>query len=409
MSGFFSNSPTQATGIKFADSATIDAFGRVRVSQPYTIFDSKTLHDKQSLFWDEEINGTGSSVHVPEDALCLLSVINDGDFVIRQTKMRFNYQPGKSQAATFTGTLNPEDDVFKAIGLIDCQYAAPHNITDGIYFSAHDGYVAVNIAKAGRIITAPQSEWNTDKMDGTGTSNVNMDWSKAHIFTMDYEWLGAGRVRMGLYIDGIPHYCHQFSNYNVIEAPYISTPNLPAHYEIRSTGGAGSMKDICCTVQSESEINPNGVLDGYGTQGAVNNLDTGNTYALLGIRLQADRKDITIIPLSASFLATTSDAFIWYISYNPSINGTFDYYDLANAPVQGAKGNNGNTVTNLGRVIARGYVAQQIFAGNAGHRDLTNAVLPGVAIDGTADELVLMVEPLGDNLDIYASIGWREL
>lgn len=409
MSGFISNTASQASGITFADSHHIDAFGRIRISEPYTIFDSKTLHDKLPLFWDEETNGAGTSIHIAEDALVQMSVTNNNDFVIRQTKMRFNYQPAKSTSCVFTGVLEPETGVYKCLGLVDCQYTDPYNITNGIYFSAHDGYVAVNIAKAGRVRCIPQSNWNIDKMDGTGKSNVNIDWSLAQLFTFDYEWLGVGRVRMGIYISGELYYCHQFTHSNKPDAngvPYISTPNLPAHYEIRSTGGAGSMNCICCTVQSEGGINPNGILDGYGTQGAVNNLDTDNIYALLGIRLQSDRKDKTIIPLTADFLATTNDAFIWYISYNPNINGIFDYYDLANASVQGAKGDNGNTITDLGYVIAQGFVARQV---RSGHTDITNAVLPGVTIDGTADEFVLSVEPLSNNLNIYAAIGWREL
>ena len=40
-----------------------------------------------------------------------------------------------------------------------------------------------------------QSQWNLDKMDGTGPSGYNLDLSKMQMFFIDYAWYGAGTVR----------------------------------------------------------------------------------------------------------------------------------------------------------------------------------------------------------------------
>lgn len=95
--------------VKLADSPFIDAFDRLRVSELFGLFDSKMLADKSPLYWDEVLNGTGASTHSVVDAAVTMSVVGNGDYVIRQTKMRMNYQPGRSQ-------LNPtlSGDIFTA-------------------------------------------------------------------------------------------------------------------------------------------------------------------------------------------------------------------------------------------------------------------------------------------------------
>lgn len=48
-----------------------DAFGRSRVSEPETLFDSKLLTDKLPLFWDEsvtDVSGNATSTHSTANA-----------------------------------------------------------------------------------------------------------------------------------------------------------------------------------------------------------------------------------------------------------------------------------------------------------------------------------------------------
>lgn len=89
-------------------SASLDAFGRMRVCNPDTVFDSKLSYGKLPAFWDELISGTGaSSTHVEVDSCVRMVVGADGDRVIRQTRQRWNYQPGKSQMILATFRMVP--------------------------------------------------------------------------------------------------------------------------------------------------------------------------------------------------------------------------------------------------------------------------------------------------------------
>ena len=78
----------------------------------------------------------------------------------------------------------------------------------------------------------PQSSWNIDKMDGTGTSGYNLDLTKMQMFYIDYTWYGAGAIRYGFRAtNGQVTYCHRIVNNNVNAEAYMRSGNLPARYE----------------------------------------------------------------------------------------------------------------------------------------------------------------------------------
>ena len=62
-----------------ADGPHLDAFGRARVSETTTIFDSKQLHDKDPLRWAEKLTGAGASTHVPARVASELAVTSGTD------------------------------------------------------------------------------------------------------------------------------------------------------------------------------------------------------------------------------------------------------------------------------------------------------------------------------------------
>ena len=81
-------------------------------------------------------------------------------------------------------------------------------------------------------VRTPQSQWNLDKMDGTGPSGYNLDLSKMQMFYIDYSWYGAGFIRWGLRgTNGQVTLCHKQLNNNVNQEAYMRSGNLPARYE----------------------------------------------------------------------------------------------------------------------------------------------------------------------------------
>ena len=77
-------------------SSATDAFGRLRISSPYTLFDSQFRYTDNGK-WSTVITGGASAVSLPnESAMSLSTVANTASSVTRETKVVFPYQPGKS-------------------------------------------------------------------------------------------------------------------------------------------------------------------------------------------------------------------------------------------------------------------------------------------------------------------------
>ena len=189
----------------FGDNSSLDAFGRLRVSQPSTLLDSKLIYGKQNVTFDEVLSGNATSVHVPYDSCVLMSTTAANSFAIRQTRSRFNYQPGKSIQFMFTGLFSPETNIIKRVGAFQSLSSVPYEPSDGIWLEVTSNGPALVCRKTqGTLHTeyTPQSAWNIDKMDGTGPSGITLNFNNTQLFSIDYEWLGVGRIRYGFFVNG---------------------------------------------------------------------------------------------------------------------------------------------------------------------------------------------------------------
>ena len=395
------------SSIKFADSPSVDAFARLRISPPFTLFDSKQIHDNKPLFWDDkEVSGSGTaSVYVSNQASDKMSVGTGAGKRIRQTKERFNYQPGKSQLIILTFDFDSLDTgVTKEVGYFDDN--------NGVFLRGVGStlsFVMRSNTTGSPVDTmeVARSSWNVDKFDGTGASGVTLDFTKTQLFFMDLEWLGVGRVRYGFYHNGLPLYAHYMQHSNIFSSVYMSTPNLPVRYSIENdgTGVASDLYHLCSTVISEGGQQDTGTLRYASTNGTHVDANVANTvYAVVGIRLKAAHLDGVVKEIAMSMLAETNDNYEWLIIMNPDVAGTFTYSDETNSIVQVARGALANVVTN-GIPLNGGWGQQKAILDNL----LENSLRLGSLIDGTPDELVLCVRPLSTMLDIQGGITWREL
>ena len=244
-----------------SNSAQIDAFGRQRISNPFTLADYSHVYGEDTELLTKT-SGTNSNITFDiNQAKAVLQVgTGTNDYTTHQSRMYHHYMPGKSQLTfqsfNFTGHRVGTN---KRIGLFD-DY-------NGIFFQqSGDGTLAfvlrnnVSGTVHDQIIT--QNNWNIDKCNGSGTSQFNLDITKTQLFTADFQWLGVGRVRAGFVHDGQSIIAHEFYNSNNKPTVYWSNPNLPVRCEIRNYSaavGIDSMDQICATVMSEGGYNEAGV------------------------------------------------------------------------------------------------------------------------------------------------------
>jgi hypothetical protein len=403
------------------DGPGMDAFGRWRVSEPTTLFDSKLLgSDDAPLFWDESLeSGAGITATTPTEAKPYIDLVSTnttaGKFT-RQTFRRFNYQPGKSQLILMTGVLElasgTKTGCERRIGYFDDN--------NGAFFESDAGTIGVttrtNDSGSPSDTTVAQANWNLDNLDGdndaANPSGVTADWTKAQIFVIDFQWLSVGRVRFGIEINGIVIYVHQHNVSNVTAIPWASTPNLPLRYQIITTSSSGvcSMRVICSSVLSEGGTEETGIVRHRGMLGTHTTAETENTlYALLGFRLKSTHLGVTIRFLEAAIqIQDANNKGEWIIVFNPTVAGTFTYGDITNSALQVAQGVTANTVTG-GTHNGGGYVESGQKGGSATGELKTSEVL-GAKIDGTRDEIVLCFRPIGgsSSVDVEGMMIWRE-
>ncbi len=384
----------------FADTGNLDAFGRLRVSEITSILDVKHLYDKEPLFVDERTSGTG--VATWKDTLVEMNTSASGDFVVRQTFQRAFYQNGKSQQIMVTfDNFEPETNIVKRIGYYsssnDSEY---HSELDGLFLSSDNGTIYTNIYHAGLLIEkTAQSEWNIDTLE-------DIDWEKSQILQIDFEWLGVGRVRWGLVIDGQVVPFHETNNANNIEGVYMASPNKPIRWELRQTGvGSGNFNHICATVGTEGSLNTLGVERSINTDSVpISATSVSEKYVLLAIRLDTETPSRVIDVLRFTLLGLSNANYYWELHLDPNVSAELNWTDLESLDVDSAIGT-GETLTSDGFILESGFATGRSVSSDS----IDNALRLGVDLDLKPQTLVLVATPLSPNMDIHGSLTFREI
>ena len=409
VTGTLSISTTSSASVTFPPIAT-DAFGRLRISSPLTLFDSSHRYKDNNL-WSSLVVGTGSTVgFVTTQGLVQIGIgTTSGCSVTRETSKVFAYQPGKSLLVMNTFVMNPKKTNLR-------QRVGYFGVDNGMYFEV-DGdtsYFVERSLSLGTTTRVPQSSWNGDKLDGTGASGITLDISKSQILWMDIEWLGVGTVRIGFVIDGIFIHCHSFHHANLVPSTYITTASLPIRYEIANTGittSISTLKQICSTVISE------GGYDLRGLQQAVNvpvnaprTLGTAGTYyPVIGLRLKTTNLDAIVILTAISMMPISTGAYAWQVRASGTVNGG----SWVSAGVDsGVEYNLTGTSVTDGRILASGFF-------NASNQGVTQVDILKEALfkfqlernglTGVPYELTLVITSDSTNDTVVASVDWEEI
>jgi len=405
----------------------IDAFGRLRVSEPFTLGDYSHAYGEETELLTKT-SGTSSSIsfNILKAQAELQVGTGANDFTIHQSRMYHHYMPGKSQVSlqsfNFSGARIGTN---KRIGLFDDR--------NGIYLmQSGDGtlnfVLRSNVSGSVYDNIIPQSSWNTDTCNGSGFSQFNLNPTKTQLFWVDYEWLGVGTVRVGFVNQGKFITAHQFYNSNIKDSVYISNPNLPVRCEIRNysnTVGTDYMQQICATVFSEGGYNEAGVDFSAKTTGA-RVINENSTLPVIAIRLktgyygQPNRSVVRLLSSQFHSDSKTCSFEFWRLPSGSSLIGgswvsaddtsVVEYninatsYNLSGAnmfnagflPVSvGGVGNATSVSTNIANISSakRGYISQNI--------DSTDSNIFAVLMKN-------MSTANNTPTNVLASLQWRE-
>jgi hypothetical protein len=388
-----------------SDGPQVDAFGRLRVSNPVTLFDNKLRYGKSSTLFSELLLGGATSVHDPNNSCVDMGVTTTGDVAVRQTRTRLKYQAGKSQLVEMTGLMEPVVGTKKAIGYFQSETTGIHGIYDGVCFESIDNTMYVSVYKSGVATRFAQGSWNRDKLDGNGPSGVTVDWSKCQIFQIDLQWLGVGRVRYYLNIDGSPIFVHEVDHANSVTNVYMRSGSQPLSYRLESTGSPSVLKQICCTVQSEGGSEQTGIVAAIDRGISVVTVNT-TPVAIIGIRLKSTELDAITDVLDVSLISTTNDNLRWFLAWNPpAVAGTKTWNGIQGGSIETLIGDSTNIVTE-GLNIDSGYSSSQVRA--TAQISLGNLGL-GSTVDGVPDEIYLCCQSLSGSATVTGGITLRQL
>lgn len=315
MSGFYpdllatldTSSPLQVVAA-LADSPQLDAFGRLRVSIPTTLFDAQQEYGLDTrTTWDIAANGnygayasngsvsSGGSLVGPRNLNTRLVPITAGSTVgnsaILQSRPYIRYIPGKSQFIAVTG-------VFAS------------SAADQASFILRSSTSGTPVERE-----VAQATWSHDAFDGDGPSGITLDFTKTQILLIDAQWLAVGRVRLGFDVDGIFWLAHEYLNANILTLPYTQTFNLPLRFQAVTTAsgtdlcagyfdaangvflklaspdqGAG-LNFICCSVQSEGGVESKGFP--WGASNGTTGISVTTRRPVLSIRPKAEYNGLT--------------------------------------------------------------------------------------------------------------------
>jgi len=392
-----------------------DAFGRLRVSQPYSLFDSQNRYAIDNQFDTVFITGGSTSFLVNEASVAMINDTTSGAEVVRQTFRSMLYQPGKSLLvlATFKAAA-PTANLRQRIGYFGTQ--------NGVYFETSGAGTTTSALKAFVLRTSiggsvdnttrrvEQSAWNGDKLDGTGASGLTLDLSYPQILWMDFEWLGVGNVRCGFIINGQYIVCHTYQNANFTgNSVYMTTAILPVRYEITNTGTTtttSTLKQICSSVMSEGGLEPTSISHVALRSTA---LTVGTTITpLVSIKLTSNALGAVVLPQALRVLPTSADNFEIRLVKNATLSGAA--YSLVTSDTNVLFDTNATAMTG-GTITQINYAASS----NQGTTPLNEAGVfnwdtqLGVSISGVSDVYTVGVRTFSGSGNVVGSLTFFDL
>lgn len=394
--------------IQYSDSSNLDAFGRLRTSNVTSLLEYKHTYDKLPLVIDEITAGTATSVFDSSNSQVVMSVSANNSYVIRQGKSRGIYQPGKGQLVEHSfGNFQLETNIIKRVGYYNTTTSAPYDsVIDGYFLESNGVTNTISFQlwhNGSNVLSATTSSWLTDDYDVS-----LIDWSKTQLMHTDFQWLGVGRLRFSLIIDGVVKNFVNNSGTNNLSTVYMKAPNQPIRYEIRQNGAGtgGTFNMICAQVSLEGTINnlqKSSSINAF----TIQSKPTLNVkYPIVGYRINSGYGGTNITLSDIQILNVTNPSkadFYLTIELNPTLSSSYSFTNIANTPIDYAL-STGQTITSSGHIIAA-------FMGSGSGIQVDkfqfqdNMLKPGININGTRDEVWLCVIGSTNNQDYRASLN----
>lgn len=237
---------------RFTDgNPELNAFGALNTASDYILGEYRFPYNSSPDQWVDTRVGTSTMTYDSASSSVLLAVGSAAGDSIKRTTYRYHtYTAGQSHLIRFSGAYGDggKTGLTRRVGYF--------NETDGIFFELKDNVrsTVLRSSVTGSMTEEriPQTEWNGDQLFGNGNSGVVLEAAVAVTGWIEFQWYGAGRVRMGIIgPDGSRIVCHEFQKALKANRPYMALPTLPVTFEMFNhgvTNSASEMRIIAATV-----------------------------------------------------------------------------------------------------------------------------------------------------------------
>ena len=312
---------------------------RIKISDYQTDFFNTFQYGKETDVWDESTTLGGSATWNTDTNWVYMAVgSTQGSKVIRQTRNVMRYIPGRSSTLTYAIRLQtPVTGIRRRLGLFD--------ENNGFYFEdagviGADGLPEYNVVvrtSTSGVLTetrVPRSQWNGDKLDGSGIDSITADPTKSQMVSFEYEWYGAGQIIIGWVINGFTHVIHTFNHANIASLPWSSTPFLPIRLELENLTGVAGTHYL---YQGSNSLISEGTATKLGIAQNITGPITGRTmtnantfYPILSIRLKSTALKGIVLPTFFQAATLDNTSVFYKLVRNATLTGA-NFVDMPDA------------------------------------------------------------------------------
>lgn len=207
-------------------------FGEQLIGNRLPQFNSMFIYPLDS--WRlETIVENGGTVGQSNGMLSISTGTNIAGRALASSKRGLRYEPGHEAYALITAlfTLGLTDGVKQHIGLFDDVNGYSFGMNNEVFSIFHR-------RDNSELSVIPQSEFNMDKLDGTGKSRFILDPSKGNIYKISFGYLGFASITFeilaGSEIGWIPFHIIDYAN--KFTEPHVTLPYLKIRGEVINSG-----------------------------------------------------------------------------------------------------------------------------------------------------------------------------
>lgn len=384
------------------DNPSHDSFGRFRVTQSQVAYTLRFINGQNPLLTTTNTvsGGTVTNNDLTSSADVNVTITN-GSRALLQSKEYIQYTPGKTSQAYLAGRFSANSANRKQrLGCFDDN--------DGLFFEYESGilYSVTRTSVSGSPVDTrvASTDWNIDKMDGTGPSGITLNPELIQTYIIQFQWHGSGMRIWGLSLNNTILFVHKQSNANVGTNPWAKSADFPIRGEVVNTATAANT----ATLRIQSFVALTEGADFNGNQRHAVSRSTNkavNTSAFIpcfSVRLKAAFNRGSLKVIKVPVLSTSTDNLEIRLILNPTLTAASWTSAGTNSIAEfdeSATAASGGEVLSVFYAVGRG--TSQVL--------IDDTLLKLVAdYSGTADILTLAVKSIDNAATVRAGMVFLE-